>query len=65
MHIPAYLAKLLLPILWSREDNLRNVKELAERLRALGASAGVNVPAQLPLRPPHTPLHMAQDPICA
>jgi len=50
MHIPAYLAKLLLPILWSCEDNLRNVKEIADSAQALRASVGVNAPDQLPLR---------------
>lgn len=59
MHIPAYLAKLLLPILWSCEDNLRNAKEIAGRLQDLGAFVGVNVPTQLLLRPPLTPLPIA------
>lgn len=65
MHIPAYLAKLLVPILWSCEDNLRNVKETAQSVQVLRASLGVNVPAQLPPRPPYTPLPMVQNPISA
>lgn len=32
MHIPSSLAKRLLPILWSCEDNLRNVKEMGENI---------------------------------
>lgn len=65
MHIPAYLAKLLLPILWPHEDNLRNVKETAESIQSLRSSVCINVPVQLPLRTPCTDLPVAQDHISA
>lgn len=53
MHIPAYLPKVLLPVCWSCEVNIWNVKKIADTAKVPRAQIGVNVPAQLPLKPPH------------